>query len=70
MDCNTTKEGYTGGRKSERTERNKRELEIKEARKQQKGKGGYEVRERMRADLQTVRRFFHTRRHQQKGDWD
>lgn len=70
MDCNTTKEGYTGGRKGERTERNKRELEIKEARKQQKGKGGYEALERMRADLQTVRRFFHTRHHQQKGDWD
>lgn len=32
MDCNTTKEGYTGGRKGERTGRNKRELEIKEAR--------------------------------------
>lgn len=31
-DCNTTKEGYTGGRKGERTGRNKQELEIKEAR--------------------------------------
>lgn len=31
-DCNTTKEGYTRGRKGERTGGNKRELEIKEAR--------------------------------------